>query len=159
MKEKIINGLYSQFMSSCRMLRDAIKNVSNEKWHEGTKGWFFSLTAYHAVETIDFYIGDSPGKATWGQQAGFDWDQLRVAKTATAKLTKEIVIAYLDETEKKLKDLFDSLDIEKLNSKDEFSWFPSIFEKLVYLLRHNMHHTGELAKTLRDWECKRVEWT
>ena len=42
--------------------------------------------------------------------------------------------------------------------KDDFGWFESIFEKLVYLLRHNAHHIGELARTLREWDCERIKW-
>ncbi len=118
------------------------------------------IAAYHIVETMDFYAGNNPEDMTWGQRAGYDWEKSKDTKTdILPKITKEIVLAYLEETEKKLKDMFDSLDIERLNSKDEFKWFHSIFEKLVYLLRHNMHHIGELSKTLRDWKCERAKWT
>lgn len=160
MKDNIVDGLYRQFTSSCKMLRNAIESVPEEKWHDGAEGWFFSLTAYHVVETMDFYFGDNPDEMTWGQRAGYDWESSKDTKTdILPKITKEIVLAYLEETEKRLKDTFDLLDIERLNSKDEFKWFLSVFEKLVYLLRHNMHHIGELSKTLRDWKCERAKWT
>jgi uncharacterized damage-inducible protein DinB len=160
MKELIIEGLLGQFMSSCQMLHEAIANVPDEKWHDGAEGWFFSVTAYHAVETMDFYLGDSPEGMTWGQRKGLDLDKSQETKAdILPKITKDVVRAYLDEIEVRLKDKFNSLDIEKLNSKDDFKWFASIFEKLTYLLRHNMHHIGELSKTLRNWGCERVKWT
>ncbi|MFW9910471.1 MAG: DinB family protein [Candidatus Thorarchaeota archaeon] len=160
MKDNIINGLHRQFTSSCKMLRNAIESVPEEKWHEGSEGWFFSLTAYHAVETMDFYLRNTPEGMKWGGRAGYDWDKSKDTRTdILPKITKEIVMAYLEETEDKLNDIFNSWDTKKLNAKDDFKWFPSVFERMTYLLRHNMHHIGELSKTLRDWKCERVKWT
>ncbi len=43
MKDKIVDSLHRQFTSSYKMLRNAIENVPEIKWHEGAEGWFFSL--------------------------------------------------------------------------------------------------------------------
>jgi uncharacterized damage-inducible protein DinB len=160
MKDTIIEGLHRQFMSSFKMLRNAIENVPEEKWHNGGEGWFFSLTAYHIVETLDFYLRKSPDGMKWGGQAGYDWEKSKDIETdVLPNITKKIVSAYLDEVEERLTEIFSSLDTSNLNSKDDFPWFSSMFEKLIYVLRHSMQHTGELSKTLRDLQCKRVEWT
>jgi uncharacterized damage-inducible protein DinB len=160
MTSKIIKGLRRQFTSSCVMIREAIENVPEDKWHSGAEGWFFSLTAYHAIETMEFYLRDSPTGMKWGERAGYDWDKSKDTKTdILPKITKEIARTYLNELENILNDKFKSLNVERLNAKDEFKWFTSVFEKLTYLLRHNMHHIGELSKTLRDWGCERVKWT
>jgi uncharacterized damage-inducible protein DinB len=159
MKDTVIDGLQRQFISSCKMLRNAVANVPDEKWHHGAEGWFFSLTAYHIVETLDFYLRKSPDGMRWGAQAGFDWDESKdTERDILPKITKGIVEAYLDEVEGKLTELLSSLGIKDLSNKDDFPWFTSIFEKLIYVLRHTTHHAGELSKTLRDWQCKRVEW-
>ena len=95
----------------------------------------------------------------WGGKAGFEWeDGIDIKKKVLPKLTKDLVKSYLTETWEKLNSLLSSLTIQDLQETDGFHWFGSIFEKLVYLLRHNMHHVGELSRTLRDWDCKPVKW-
>ncbi|MBN2231075.1 MAG: DinB family protein [Candidatus Thorarchaeota archaeon] len=160
MTAKINEGLHHQFQSSCTMLKDAIKNVPDEKWHKGTESWFFSLTAYHIVETMDFYTRDSPKGMKWGAKAGYDWDSTKDIETdILPKISKDIVTAYIKEMEERLKTFFETKTPDQLSSDDDFEWFTSIFERILYLLRHNMHHIGELCKTLRDWKCERAKWT
>lgn len=160
MEKNFIDELHHQFESSCKMVRDAINNVPDDRWHDGTEGWFYSNTAYHIVETMDFYSRESPNGMKWGGRAGYVWrESIDIESEILPKITKEIVSNYLLEMEDNLKSLFASIDIKDLSEKDGFDWFESKFEKLVYLLRHNMHHIGELCKTLREWDCKRVKWT
>jgi uncharacterized damage-inducible protein DinB len=141
------------------MLRVAVENVPDDKWHERGKDWYFSLTVYHIVETMEFYLGENPDTMTWGAKAGFNWEEADdKEKDILPKITKKLVMMYLDEVETLAKNTITTLSIETLSSKDGFHWFKSVLEKLLYLLRHNMHHIGELSKTLRDWECKRAKW-
>jgi hypothetical protein len=60
--------------------------------------------------------------------------------------------------ELKITDFLKNINYDQLVSKDDFKWFSSVFEKLLYLLRHNQHHLGELSRMLREWECTRVKW-
>ena len=64
----------------------------------------------------------------------------------------------MKEIEKRITEIFDSEDDLELLNKDNFHWFQSIYEKYLYLLRHDMHHIGELNKALRDWKCTRISW-
>ena len=157
--QNLPNWLLNQFESSWKMLRAALENIPDERWHDGTGDWHFSYNAYHIVETMDFYIHDNPEMMKWGGKAGYHWEKgVDVEKEILPKITKDIVVTYLDEMEKKVSKALSSMDMETLNTKDGFHWFNSVFEKLVYLLRHNMHHIGELSKTLRDWNCLHVNW-
>ena len=141
------------------MLRTAIENILDKKWHNGSEGWYFSLTAYHIVETMEFYINEGPDGMKWGSRAGFDWDTVKdKEKDILPKISKDLVISYLDEMEERFTKIMSSMDIKKLSAKDGFHWFESVFEKFLYLLRHNMHHNGELSRALRDWGCKRSKW-
>jgi hypothetical protein len=141
------------------MLRNAVENVPDKKWHNGFAEWYFSLTAFHIVETMEFYLRDNPDGMKWGARAGFDWDKVEdKEKDILPKITKKLVIDYLDDMEKRLDETLTSTNDQKISSKDGFHWFKSVFEKYIYLLRHNMHHNGELSKTLRDWECERSKW-
>ncbi|MHA1743933.1 MAG: hypothetical protein ACTSV6_06755, partial [Candidatus Heimdallarchaeota archaeon] len=65
---------------------------------------------------------------------------------------------YLKEIEEKVSTYLKTLSFEQLLEKDGFKWFSSIFEKLLYLLRHTAHHLGELGRMLREWDCKRMKW-
>jgi hypothetical protein len=46
-----------------------------------------------------------------------------------------------------------------LEMNDGFKeWMLNVHVKLLYLLRHNAHHIGELARMLREWDAERVSW-
>ena len=154
-----VKGLLRQYQSSWKMLRNAVDNIPDDRWHDGSEGWYFSLTAYHIVETMEFYMNDSPDEMNWGSRAGFDWDKVEdKEKDVLPKITKELVLTYQDEMEERFMKFMNSMDSKKLEVKDGFHWFESVLEKYLYLLRHNMHHNGELSRSLRDWGLKRSKW-
>ena len=155
----LVKSLVRQYQSSWKMLRTSVENVPDEKWHDGSEGWFFSMTAYHFVETMEFYVNDDPDAMKWGYRAGYNWDDAKdIEKDVLPKITKKLVLTYLDEMEELVTKTITSMNSEKLETKDGFHWFDSVLEKYLYLLRHNMHHNGELSRTLRDWGCKRSKW-
>ena len=155
----LAKSLVRQYQSSWKMLRTAVENIPDEKWHNGSEGWHFSFNAYHFVETMEFYMNDDPDVMKWGSRAGYNWDNVKdIEKDILPLISKELVIAYLDEMEEKVTKTITSMDSKKLEAKDGFHWFESVLEKYLYLLRHNMHHNGELSRSLRDWGCKRSKW-
>ena len=158
--EAITKPLLRQYQASWKMLRDAINNVTDERWHDGKDKWFFSLNAYHIVETMDFYNGMDPDVMKWGGRAGFEWKKGIDRKTEILpKITKGLVLAYLDDIEQAITTRIGGMKAGDILTKDKFHWFDSIFEKYLYLLRHTMHHTGELIRTLREWELDPAKWT
>ncbi|MGY5857727.1 MAG: DinB family protein [Candidatus Thorarchaeota archaeon] len=157
--DSCVKGLIRQYQSSWKMLRNAVNNIPDDRWHDGSEGWFFSLTAYHLVETQEFYMNDGPDEMKWGSRAGFDWDKVEdKEKDVIPKITKKLVLTYQDEIEERFMKIMSSMNSEKLDTKDGFHWTESILEKYLYLLRHNMHHNGELSRSLRDWGLKRSKW-
>ncbi len=141
------NSLINQFAGSWKMLRQAINNVSDDNWNEGTSKWVFSDMVLHIISTTDFYCGNSPDEFKGPTSEGKD------------DPSKEVLLTYLGEMEKKVGSVLQSLKEADLHEKDGFQWFNSIFEKFVYLLRHNSLHLGELSYFLRDKGLKRMEWT
>ena len=102
---------------------------------------------------------DNPDRMKWGARAGYNWDDVKdIKKDIVPKISKELVLAYADEMEELVTQTITSMNSEKLKEKDGFHWFESILEKFLYLLRHNMHHNGELSRALRDWGFKRSKW-
>ena len=64
----------------------------------------------------------------------------------------------MEELKENTSNLLEKISIEELNNQEGFPWFESVLEKLLYLLRHNSVHLGELAKTLRDNDFERMIW-
>jgi hypothetical protein len=155
----IAEALVTQFTSAWKMLESAINNAPDEKWHSGVGQWYFSQTAYHIIETAQFYLGSDPDVMKWGARAGIIWDDVGdIEKEVLPKLTKELVNFYLLEIGKKLADAMRSVPNDEFFKTDGFHWFSSIFEKLMYLLRHTNYHVGELNRALREWGLKPARW-
>jgi hypothetical protein len=96
----------------------------------------------------------------WGKKAEISWetDSEITRHEKIAKIRKGDCVNYLKEMESRLTDILASATESELLEKDDFRWFSSKYEKLLYLLRHNMHHIGELNKALRDSEQARIKW-
>ena len=154
------NSLLNQFDKNWEMAKIAIYACPEDKWHSGTEDWVYSFTIYHIIETADFYSRDNPETMNWGKKAGIDWnkDQKEDIEEKKLKISKEFLLNYLEEIRERIRSLLSETDDNSLLQKDKFHWFDSVFEKLLYLLRHNSHHIGELARTLRDYDCDRIKW-
>ena len=125
------------------------------------KDWSFSQTVYHIVETADFYIGDTPEGMEWGKRAGFSWedDDEKTILKRISSLTKEYLLEYLDEIEIEVSQFLEESSEQDLFGTDEFDHGNLlILKKMLYLLRHNLHHIGELNKVLRDTDSTRIMW-
>lgn len=152
----ITSGLLSQFSSTWKMLRDAIENCPDEYWYGTDKDWSYSRTVYHIIETQEFYLRDTPEGMEWGKLLKDEKNP--DVPTDTVYPTKGILIDYLDKLENNITEYLKDVKLDNLITKDGFKWFSSVFEKLLYLLRHNAHHLGELGRMLREWDCKRMKW-
>ncbi|MFX0085031.1 MAG: DinB family protein [Candidatus Hodarchaeota archaeon] len=157
--------LLSQFNRNWNMLHQAIDNVPEELWKEVQvddfeNTWSYLWNIFHIIETADFYSRNTPENMEWGKRAGINWDNdpPEVIVNKKDRIQKSHLKEYLKEIEDRITEIFDSKDDLELFKKDNFHWFQSIFEKYLYLLRHDMHHIGELNKALRDWKCTRISW-
>lgn len=151
--------MLKQFRSSMKMLDQAISKIPDEKWHDGTNEWHFSLTVYHILETIDFYSRESPEGMEWGRRADFDWDRTQdIQQDILPKITMDLVGTYKEEMSKKINGILEFLGDEGLQKSDGFHWFSNIYEKLHYLFRHTDYHIGELGRALREWDCELMKW-
>ncbi|MHA1637828.1 MAG: hypothetical protein ACTSUB_07415 [Candidatus Thorarchaeota archaeon] len=151
--------LANQFDNAWSMLNQAIENIPDELWSKNIGDWYFSMTAYHIIESANFYSGKTPDGMQWGFRAGFDWKETKNMKTDILPLiTKDLVLLYLSEIKTKLSSTLNTVQNDVLQGTDGFHWFRSILEKLLYLQRHTMLHIGELYLALRTWDCKRGTW-
>ncbi len=170
--DNLIEHLVNQFDSSWKILREAIKNVPDDKWTEGiepikkswteSKGlniWYFSERVYHIIQTVEFYCADDPKSMKWGSRiGGIEWKKESPEETAS-RIKKVEMLEYLNEIKEKLELKLRSFSSDDLFATDGFSeWQPSRLAKFLYTMRHSMWHIGELSKALRDWDGKRVNW-
>ncbi|MFW9888962.1 MAG: hypothetical protein ACFFER_12315 [Candidatus Thorarchaeota archaeon] len=167
-----IEQLKTQFHSSWDMLRQAILNVPNEKWSAGLIGrgepWvepeemnieYYSYIVLHLIESADFYSRDDTNEMKWGAAiGGIDWKNETPQETAS-RISKETMLDYSKKIECQLENKLDSLSAKGLLEPDGFSKsYPNRLAKYLSLMRHTMFHIGELARVLRNYDCKRLSW-
>lgn len=153
-------GLARQYQGMWTMLRQGIEKIPDGQWKFGKDEWFYSLRVYHIIETVEFYARDTHEGMEWGKRLGkVNWWEEISAEAASLLITKKAVMKYLAEMEKKINTLLKAYSDEDLLKQDGFHWFSSIFEKLLYCLRHSIFHIGELAFALRELECERIKWS
>ncbi|OLS26781.1 MAG: hypothetical protein HeimC3_06730 [Candidatus Heimdallarchaeota archaeon LC_3] len=158
----IAEVLVRQFNSSWKMLERAINNVSDELWNKFEIEWGYVRNLIHIIETGEFYNSDTPDDFNWGKFVGIEWkkDSKKEVNKKFEKITKDDVRRYLEVVRSYIQKKLSTFNSEKMLDSDGFmEYIPSIFDKYLYLLRHNMHHIGELNKTLRDNNEKRINWS
>jgi len=150
-------ALLSQFQSSWNMLHQAIENVPERYWNRTYKGWTFSDTVYHIITTQEFYFRDTPEGMGWGRLYGDP--EYEADDPEKYYPSKAVLLEYLGRLESEISEFFGTKNDSDLEMNDGFKeWLPNVHVKLLYLLRHNAHHIGELARMLREWDAERVSW-
>ena len=149
------------------MLQQAIENIPEEKWNDGGTGWTYSWTAYHAVEGTDALSRIGTKDFVWLSRIGLTWNEIDFEKNefvtkVLSKITKKLVFKYFNEVRDSTMKRLESLTDQNLRDPEICGWYDGLFstvlERVVYLLRHQHHHCGELALALRNWNCERLKW-
>ena len=150
-------ALLSQFQSSGNMLRQAIDKAPDGCWNRTYNDWTFSDNVYHIIATQEFYFRDTPEGMGWGRMYGDP--KYKADDPERYYPGKEALLEYQGRLEEEICKYFGSMDDVGLARDDGFrEWLPNVHVKLLYLLRHNAHHIGELARMLREWDAERVSW-
>ncbi len=155
------HSLLNQFNNAWKILEQAIEVVPDEEFSKNINDWSYSYTIYHVIETAEFYTREKPGGMGFGNRIGIDWnnDSSELIIEKKLKITKSLLLEYLNEVKENFTDKVDSQNDDEILAKDDFGeWFPSIYEKYIYLLRHNMFHIGELSHSLREVEDIKISW-
>ncbi|MFX0121272.1 MAG: DinB family protein [Promethearchaeota archaeon] len=160
-EKKIGSILAKEFQNSWNMLRQALENITEENWFTKINDWSYSWNVFHIIETAEFYSRDTPIGMNWGERAGINWETNSEDEInrKLSNITKESLLPYLEEIENRILVILNTStddDFFKVDSFDQGNLF--VLEKMIYLLRHNMHHIGELNKALRDSNCQRISW-
>lgn len=151
------NAILSQFKLNWKMLQQAINTVPEEYWNMGQNEWTYSDTIYHIIITQEFYFRDTPKGMEWGKLYGKPEDKIN--KPEQYYPSKEVLIEYQTRLEKQITEYLEALSDDDLKKSDGFKkHLPNIHVKLLYLLRHNSHHIGEITRMHREWELERIIW-
>lgn len=159
-KSSIGNALTLQYDKIFNMITDGIDNVSDELWKIYRNDWRYAWNSFHIVETINYHLLDDPNEMRWGERAGINWEKDKGDSLVEKmnKITKDFVKSYIIEVKENLNQKFKNTSDVEFLSTDKFSDFSSNLERHIYSIRHAIFHVGELNKTLRNNNEKRIKW-
>lgn len=141
-------SIWNQFGASIDMLENAIHLCPEEHWDTPKQFWY---NAYHCLFFLDYYLTLEPVNFLPPQPfslSEFEDDQL-----PERVYSKPELITYLQFCREKCHHLISTLTQEKM----DFRWINesgtmnySVFELLLYNMRHVQHHAAQLNLLLRQ---------
>ncbi|UOB18625.1 DinB family protein [Abyssalbus ytuae] len=139
--------IWRQFGASIDMLENAIKLCPLEFWDTEKKFWYIS---YHCLFWLDYYLTLDP--INFEPPLPFTLSEFDPYGTMPNRTyTKEELISYLQYCRKKCYDLVSAITEEIANSRwiNDYKDY-SVFEILLYNMRHVQHHSAQLNLLLRQ---------
>jgi len=143
MKDEFIK----QYAHSWRIFEGIVKDFDNESWlHTGCGATIPARIALHILQGVKYYLEDA---STIVFSSGKSFE----GKWATAKEedlpSQDDVLACIDELEEKTEKWLSEMDYNAENKP--FSWAGKTkLGVVIFLLRHNLYHIGELSALLND---------
>ena len=143
----IKESLWNQFGASIDMLENAINLCPPQLWNNEKKFWY---NAYHCLFFLDYYLTRKPSEFKPPKPFSFSEFENRMPEKV---YTKNELIAYLKSNRKKCFDLITDatetlLEYRWINQSKTMNY--SMFEILIYNLRHVQHHAAQLNLILRQ---------
>jgi len=155
---RIGKELSAQFERTHQMLIKTIESYQGPAWVVGKENYLVpARLAYHLVETIEYYLSDvSSEEFSWGGRFGGDWEGMPALDLPGQKE----MIEYLGEMMTELrKQLSAQKDETFLAENLTFPWTGKTkLGHILYVMRHSLHHHGELCALLYESGCKEVNW-
>lgn len=147
MDQALKETLWSQFGASIDMLENAIRLCPEEQWDTDQKFWYM---AYHCLFYLDYYLTLEPEKFQPPSPFGLsEFDDAGAMPERT--YSKAELLSYLEYSRTKCHDLIAGIDDQILTSRwvNDYKNY-SIFEILIYNMRHVQHHAAQLNQLLRQ---------
>jgi DinB superfamily len=155
MYKSVNKTLWSQFSASIEMLENAIMLCPAEQWNTGTRFWY---NAYHCLFFLDYYLTMDP--KTFSPPAPFTLSEFEDTMPERV-YEKQELINYLQYNREKGRQLISGLTEEKLfgrwiNVSGSMNY--TVFEILLYNMRHVQHHAAQLNLLLRQSINDAPDW-
>ncbi|MGH2666447.1 DinB family protein [Flavobacterium sp.] len=147
MDASLRESLWKQFGATIDMLGNAITICPEDLWNSHIKYWYSS---YHTIFYLDYYLSEEP--ENFMPPSPFTLSEFDPDGAYPDKVySKKELLDYLEFARKKCFDLIDGLTEEKAKQRfiNEYRNY-SIFEMLLYNMRHVQHHVGQLNLLLRQ---------
>ena len=143
-------SLWAQFGATIDMLENAIRACPDDLWGDAERQPQFWHVAFHTLFYLDFYLSDS-GQG-FAPPAPFTLTELDPAGVLPERVySKTEVIAYLEHGRRKARARIDGLTAENATRRCDYGWINlSVWESLLYNMRHIQHHAAQLNLLLRQ---------
>lgn len=155
MNQLIRESLWAQFGASIDMLENAIRMCPEELWNSEM---YFSGSAYHTLFFMDYYLTLDP--VGFQPRAPFTHSEFE-DEAPSLPFSKNDILGYLNSSRKKCHDLIMNISQPLSESRwinESKSMDYSIFEILLYNLRHVQHHAAQLNLVLRQKIDDAPDW-
>jgi hypothetical protein len=156
MRPSLNTFLWQQFGAAIDMLERAITACPDELWDTPSKFWY---KAYHTVFFLDYYLSDTPKEIDYWPPSPFTRSEFEDVMPERV-YDKGEVLMYLGQARQRCHDQLAGTTAEVLLEKrfvSEYKDF-SLFELLLYNMRHVQHHTGQLNLLLRQGMIDPPDW-
>ena len=147
MDNEFKQSLWKQFGASIDMLENAITLCPSQLWDTDKKFWY---NAYHCMFYLDYYLTPDPSRFT--PPAPFTLSEFDPSGAMPPRTyTKDELLAYLKASRIKCHNLVAGLTDEIASKRWVNEWRNfSVFEILIYNMRHVQHHAAQLNLLLRQ---------
>jgi DinB superfamily len=155
MNKSFNESLWKQFGASIDMLENAIKMCPDARWDNKEQFWY---NAYHCLFWLDYFLTLEPSKFLPPKPftlSEFDPSGTKHERT----YSKAELLSYLEASREKSHRLMAGLTDELLNRRwvNEYRNY-SVFEILLYNMRHVQHHAAQLNMLLRQEIGNAPKW-
>lgn len=140
------------------MLENALTACPNELWSTESKFWYIG---YHTLYWLDYYLSaDTPMENDFLPPPPFTKSEFEYNAMPERVYEKTELLTYCQFGRRKLHELLTRLTSEELLTKRFVSEWKdySIFEMLLYNMRHVQHHTAQLNLLLRQSLNTAPDW-
>jgi hypothetical protein len=150
MEPSINSYIWQQFGAAIDMLENAIIACTPELWNDGSRFWYLG---FHTIYWTDYYLSDqTPKESDFMPPAPFTRSEFEYDAMPDRVYDKEELLQYLAYARQKLRDQLTRISSEELLTKrfiSEYKEF-TLFELLLYNMRHVQHHAAQLNQLLRQ---------
>jgi hypothetical protein len=141
---------WEQFGAAIDMLEHAIRACPDDLWGDRERQPEYWHVAFHTLFYLDFYLSDS-GQG-FAPPAPFTLTELDPAGVLPERVyAKSELLEYLEHGRRKARARINTLTAESMNRRCDFEFIDfSVWEALLYNMRHVQHHFAQLNLLLRQ---------
>lgn len=149
--------IWLQFGAALDMLENAIRKCPEDLWTRSN----YCYISFHTIFFTDYYLCDTPLEDDYQPPAPFSKYEFIDGAPPDRIYTQAEQIGFLNAARQKLKDQLNNNspgDLLEKRFTSEYKDF-SLFEMLLYNMRHVQHHVGQLNMLLRQGADQPSLWS